>query len=92
MVFGRTLIITARTQAFSLATNCGTAVGLAGFFVTYYFNDSGVVAANLWNSKNDHLHEIRQIMAQIFSNNILNLPVPDRGNIIIFTTRNKSTL
>jgi len=55
-------------------------------------NETGVAATNLWNSKNDHSHEINQTMEHIFNYNVLNLPVPDRGNVIIFSTTNKATL
>ncbi len=54
--------------------------------------DRGVVATNLWNDKNDHGREINQMMENIFNNNVLNLPVPDRGNVIVFTAKDKHTL
>ena len=53
--------------------------------------DKGVVATNLWNNKQDHSHEINQTMEHIFDNNVLNLPVPDRANIIALATKNKCT-
>ena len=58
----------------------------------YRLDAEGVVATNLWNNKNDHAHEINQTMAHIFSNNVLNLPVPDRGNVIVFTAKHKRAL
>lgn len=64
-------------------------------FFEYCFerlDGSGTIATNLWNSKNDHACEINQMMEHIFSKNILNLPVPDRGNIIVFTAKDKRTL
>jgi len=55
-------------------------------------NDRGVVAINLWNNQNDHVRETNQTMEHIFNNNVLNLPVPDKGNLIIFTAKDKRTL
>lgn len=55
-------------------------------------DDDGVIATNLWNNKNDHTHEINQTMEHIFCNNLLNLPVADRANIIAFTAKSQNTL
>jgi len=64
-------------------------------FFEYCFErlkNKGIMATNLWDNKNDHAREINQTMEHIFSNNVLNLPVPDRGNLIVFTAKHKRTL
>jgi len=64
-------------------------------FFEYCFErleNRGIVATNLWDNKNDHAREINQTMEHIFSRNVLNLPVPDRGNLIVFTAKYKRTL
>ncbi len=64
-------------------------------FFEYCFerlDNRGVVATNLWNKVSDHVRDINQTMQHIFSNNVLNLPVPDRGNVIVFTAKHKPTL
>jgi len=55
-------------------------------------DDRGIAAINLWNSKNGHVFEINQTIQHIFSHNVLNLPVPDRDNLIIFTAKDKHAL
>lgn len=70
-----------------------TSVKSFEFFEFCYqrLNDKGIVATNLWNNKQDHSHEINQTMEHIFNNNVLNLAVPDRANIIALATKNKRT-
>ena len=51
-------------------------------------NDKGIMSINLWDNQSS---QTIAILDRIFCQNILRLPVMDRGNMIILATRQKKT-
>lgn len=50
-------------------------------------NREGVAAINLWNSKLDHYAETMANIDSAFQDNVLELPVKEKGNVIALATR-----
>ncbi len=64
------------------------------FFNTCYdcLSPKGVLAINLWNSKNDHYSDTIHNLDSAFFSHILTVPVADKGNVIAFAMRHENQL
>lgn len=53
---------------------------------------SGILAINLWDSHSGHCSNTISTMEQTFKNNVLSLPVIDKGNLIMLAALDKKAL
>jgi spermidine synthase len=62
-----------------------------GFFdsCSSLLNNNGVIAINLWSSHSEEYSRLLDTLESMFNRNTLILPVIDRGNIIVFATKDK---
>ena len=59
------------------------------FFDNCYLqlNKTGVISMNLWSHDKKELEETLKTIKNIFGNNILSLPVPEKGNLVVLVLK-----